>query len=711
MYKLLILFLINLQLIPVLAQGNDEPKDSLFYMFESVTVTATRYNENVMEIPYAVSLIPKKDFEGLKGYGLDEVLNRIPGVLAQTRAGTHDVRLVIRGFGARGAGDRSNSGTSRGIKILLDGIPETEPDGRTAFDHIDLSLAEEIEVVRSNSSAVWGNASGGIVNITTIPNNKKPYYSFLSTFGSFGLRKYAFRNLTAFDNGKLSISFIRTDFDGYRNHSAATRSLFSAGMQSFIGERSLLGVYMVGSSNLFHIPGPLTMEQFLSDQKQANSTYEARDERRYNRTGRIGVTLDHEYNDIHSLSAMIFVNPKYLQRSERGTFRDFTRYHFGGNLVYKSKFKISDETENRLVVGMDEAYQDGAVIFYSLSPTNYRGSTLRDNKREGANTFGAFLQNEVIINEKISVIAGLRYDNITYYSEDFLDPSFGLQKKSYEKLTPKAGISYRYSPSTSFYANIGGGLEVPAGNETDPAPTFGQDSVFLLNPLLEPIQSNTIEGGVKQYVMFNNNSFLNYIMYEATLYYISIKNDIIPYANGRYYFTAGKSSRTGVELSFFSDFTQGLSLQLTYTYLDAQYDDYTIDSVHYGKPGKSASFDGNKAAGIPNSVFFGSVTYEPEQIQFLKLGVSASSVAGYFVDDANTIEVPSYTIFNASISTGKGIPLGGKVTLNAGLSVNNITNESYVASAFINPDKVGGVPVYIEPGLPANYVFNIGLRF
>lgn len=121
------------------SQSQKKENDTLIVNLEQITVTATRYSENLLEIPYSVSVISKSEMNFSKGLGIDEILNKIPGVMAQSRAGNQDVRLVIRGFGARGAGDRSNYGTTRGIKILQDGIPETEPDGRTSLDLIDVS--------------------------------------------------------------------------------------------------------------------------------------------------------------------------------------------------------------------------------------------------------------------------------------------------------------------------------------------------------------------------------------------------------------------------------------------------------------------------------------------------------------------------------------------------------------------------------------------
>jgi len=681
-------------------------RDSIVYKLDQVTVTATRYPESTMEVPYAITIISADELKNLKGYGLDEILSTIPGVFSQSRAGNQDVRIVIRGFGARGAGDRSNSGTTRGIRILLDGIPETEPDGRTAFDHFDLSYAENLEVIRSNASALWGNAAGGIINLSTVPEFNDSFIRLKGYSGSFGFNKSTLQLGSRIGNGSIYGAFSNTNYDGWRIHSASTRFDFNIGLISNLSETTALKVFLTGSSNVFHVPGPISDSLYNVNPDASNSTYEQRDERRFNRLGRVGVKVDHSFNSNNDISAMVFVNPKYLQRSERGTFRDFTRYHLGGNFIYKNNVKFSKSVNNMLVTGIDEAYQDGAILFYSLSPTNFRGSELRTNKREGAENFGAFVQDEIIINNKFSLIAGGRYDNITYNSEDYLAPEFGLQKKTFEKFTPKAGITYRFTPLQSIYFNLGGGVEVPAGNETDPAGTYGLDTVYLLNPLLEPIQSTTFELGTKHIISLKN-SFIKFLTYDLALYYIKIKNDIIPYRGGRFYFTAGKSSRKGAELSTEFQLNSGISLNAAVTYSLNKYDIYMVDSVHYGSPGKFADYSGNKVAGIPDIFYNAGITYSPNFLREIFLNFNITGIGDYFVDDANKITVPSYTIFNASIGLQDEIKIAGNFGIRGFLSVNNLTDKKYIGSAFINPDIVDGHPVYIEPGAPRNYALSI----
>jgi len=690
-------------------QTNVTKPDTLEHELQQVTISATRYPEEILEIPYAVSIISNDELKNIRGYGLDEVLSSVPGVLAQSRAGTQDIRLVIRGFGARGAGDRSNSGTSRGIRVMIDGFPETEPDGRTSFDNIDLNLYNEIEVVRSNASALWGNAAGGIVNLSSIPFFVNPFITAEASAGSYDFRKYFIRSGTALGSGRLYIGFARTESEGWRKHSAGKRSVLNVSLSSDINPQTKLGVYLVGSSNIFHIPGPLSLEQYESDPVQANPTYERRDERRYNRLGRIGVSFDHFINESNQISALVYVNPKYLQRSERGTFRDFTRYHVGGNLLFHNFSDLSESVHNKFTVGADEAYQDGAILFYSLSGTNFRGDQLTSNKREGANNFGAFIQDEVIINSRLSLIAGLRYDKITYYSEDFLDTKIGQQSKVFERLTPKAGLTYRFTEYLSAYANLGGGVEVPAGNETDPAGTYGQDSVYLLNPLLDPINSTTYEVGTKGILFPAENFLLKYFTFDAALYYISVKNDIVPYRGGRFYFTAGKTYRTGIELGTIFNMRYGLSLNGNFTYSINKYDQYQVDSAHYGKPGSFANYKDNKVAGIPDFFYNAGISYNPEFLSPVSLSLSISGMSNYFVDDANSIEVPSYNLFNASLGLKRPVRITDHFSLRGFLGVNNLLDKRYTASAFINPDFVNGVPVYLEPGMPRTFTLSVAL--
>ena len=124
---------------------------------EEIVVQAMRMDRSFQRIPAAVSVVGRDEIQlGHQQLGLDESLTKVPGLFMQNRYNfAQDLRVSIRGFGAR-----SNFGI-RGIKILVDGIPETLPDGQGQVDSIDLGAVEQIEVIRGPSSTLYGNASGG----------------------------------------------------------------------------------------------------------------------------------------------------------------------------------------------------------------------------------------------------------------------------------------------------------------------------------------------------------------------------------------------------------------------------------------------------------------------------------------------------------------------------------------------------------------------
>ena len=665
-----------------------------------MTVTATRAPIRTLDAPLAVTVLNREELRARRGYGLDEVLNLVPGVLAQSRSGNQDVRIVIRGFGARGAGDRSNAGTSRGIRVLLDGIPETEPDGRTSFDNLDLGSAERIDVVRSNASATWGNAAGGVVNVTTLPSFQDHLVSLSQAGGSYGLRRTVARVGTAMAGGNVYASLANSSYDGWRQGASSRRALINTGYSAKFNDRTDLSVLAVYTNNLFGIPGPLTQAELDADPSKANATYLSRRERRYNRTGRLGVTVGHVLDEHQALSAMAYVNPKYLQRSERGTFRDFTRYHTGGNLAYANTTPLGGR-ENRFTVGADQAYQDGAILFYNLTTAGERGTTIRDNKREGASNFGAYVQDEVALG-KVSLSAGARYDQIRYIFRSFITPKLNAQQ-AFTRVTPKLGLLYRLTPTHTFYANLGGGVEAPAGNETDPAGTFGTDTITGINPLLEPIRSTTVEAGTKQ-VMYRGEQGLRSLSYDLAFYQTEVTNEIVPYRGGRFYFTAGKARRRGAELGLSADVQGGLSLQAALTLSDNKYVEYQVDSVHYNtaRAGVFADYSGHKVVGVPGTMATFAATWRPAALKGLGLNLTAQRMGEYFADDANVVTVPAYTVTSATFSYDQPILRRGGFGVRGFLAIQNLSDASYVASAFLNPDYVNNVPVAFEPGLPRN---------
>ena len=688
------------------AQSVSDSTDSAKVRLTPVTVTATRQATSVFSAPLAVTVVGKKDLETKRGYSLDEAVANVPGVFAQSRYGASDVRITIRGFGARGAGDRSNAGTSRGIRVLLDGIPETEPDGRTSFDLVDLAAASRIEVVRSNASALWGNAGGGVIAISTVPEFDRAFASVQQMAGSFGFLRTAVSSGTRLGPASLALTFTNTSQDGYRDHSDSRRALINASLTADLAESTTFGVFIAAANDLFHIPGPLTRAEAVNTSRAANATYAARDERRHNKLGRIGVNVAHALDSISSISGMLYVNPKVLQRSERGTFRDFNRYHLGGNAMYRASWSIGPNVPATTIVGADRAFQSGTVLFYSLAPGGTRGSDLVDNRSEGSSNMGVFAQQSLLFGNRFGIDVGARWDQIRYDYRDFINPRLD-DARNFSRVSPKVGVNYRIGPTHSVYANVGGGVEAPAGNETDPASTFGQDTVTGLNPLLEPIHSTTWEIGTRRLIPLTS-AFASALTYDIALYRTGVTNEIVPYRGGRFYFTAGKVRREGMEASASilggADFEVGGNLTMSRN----RYRQYVVDSVHYGRPGATADYAGNEVAGVPGLFFGLRAGRSLDGLLPVRVEAAMRGVGDYFADDANLVEVPAWHAFSLTISTAREFVIG-RVEVSGFLAVENLTGREYIGSAFVNPDVVAGEPVAFEPGAPRSVIVSVSI--
>lgn len=693
-------------LLPACLAAQDAPvRDSTRSRLDTVVVTATRESRSLTDVPFAVSTVSAERWSGRSGVGMDQALQQIPGVFTQSRAGTHDIRLTIRGFGARGAGDRSNAGTSRGIRVLLDGIPETEPDGRTAFDQIDLATIERIEVMRSNGSAAWGNAAGGIVSLSSMPEFTRDFGEVAQQSGSFGLLRTVARGGTAVGAGKGWLSLTRTTFGGWRDHSDASRTQAVGGLTLPLANGGRLGVQLSAASNLFRIPGPLTPEEYASDAQQANGTYAARDERRFNRVMRIGLTYDAPIGASQDVSAMVFANPKFLQRSERNTFRDFNRYHVGGAGSWGARFTFGGLT-HRLRVGGDVAYQDGAIRFHDLSADNERGPTLVQDKAEAAQNAGIFVQDEVALTRTLTLLVGARYDDLSYFYRDLLVPSLDASRR-FTQLTPRGGLNWRAGNGTNVYVSYGAGVEIPAGNETDPPGTGLPGPVTALNPLLDVIRSTTLETGVRRFVQLDAGA-LEGLFVDAALYRVMVNGEPQPYNGGRFYLTAGKVRRQGLELGLSGFLAGGLTARFAGTFSDNVYERYVVDSTYLGVPGARAVLDGNAVAGLPGTVVNASLQWQPPAVHGLALEVGAQHNSDYFADDRNAVEVPGFVVYRASASVERALADG--LLLRASLAVENLTDARYVGSAFINPDYRAGRPLVYEGGLPRSLVLSLSFR-
>ena len=681
----MVLFLVFL--ITIVSFAQDTVK--IYYLGE-IEVTAYRAGGEVLNLPMAVSSIDRGDLVLKRMVGLSDVLNSVPGVLAQSRAGASDVRLTIRGFGSRGFGDKSNAATIRGIKILVDGFPETEPDGRTSLDFVDLLITERIEVIRTNTSTLFGNASGGIINFETF-RVAKSFFELNGVAGSFGLTHSNVKIGLRSNGVEFLLTGTGLDFAGWRENSSTRKRQVYSTLKFKPSSTTQFKLITGFSSHLFYIPGPLTHEQFTKSPSIANELYLLRKERRYNRVGKMGINFTTSLNLNHNFDLRLYFEPKVLQRSERNTFRDFNRYFFGGGFSYQY-FNDEAKFKPKLVLGYDDSYQDGTILFYNLV-NGERGDSLRTNKREGGRSGGFFIRFEIQPFEKVFLAGSGRYDFQKYISEIY--PAGAKIKTMRDILdlkhfTPSLSILLKVNENNTAYLTLSGGVEAPAFNEVDPPPELKNVS---LNPLLKPMASQTYELGFKGLGLFDV-SLVRSFMYSFSFFRILVKNEIVPYENGKWFFSAGKSERKGFEISTRVDF-KFVNCNFALTYIDAKYLEYENDLGNHS---------GKTVPGIPKLWWNANLNFN---FKPFVLNAEIIHSGRYFADDLNEIMVSSYTILNLSILAQFKI-FGVDLLIRGG--VNNLTDEKYISSVFVNPGRE--IPYsFIEPGLPRNIFGGVSVKY
>lgn len=677
--------------------------DSLFYQTDEVVVTGTRLQKKIIDIPYSVVRISNKQYQYDRKISIGDVLNFVPGVFLQSRYGNHDVRISIRGFGSR-----SNTGI-RGVRILLDGIPESEPDGQTRIEAIDFNSIGSIEIVKGNSSSLYTNAPGGVVNFINDINFPGTFAINFNDFGSFGQRRNGFKAGIREDNQALLTTYTYHHSEGYREHSEDYWHILNLVYDVFPGKNTnfqVLGYFVDG---LIRLPGSLTKEELKEDPLQAAQREVDFDFRRISKKGRVATKYITRFGSElnNEIEVTTYGTIKYFERTAR-TYRIMNRYGLGTSVRYVNKSSIF-ESLNEFSVGGDALYQTGPIEEYRNIGGKKDDVNIGITDETIGNSGFYILNNYEILPNRFSFLFSGRYDNVYFQQKDQLLESRNNLRR-FEAFTPKVALNYKISPSVALYTSYGLSFDSPAGNELDNYPTSSNTSV-LLNPDLEPQKSKNFEIGIKGNLIYPDRDYLINTFFELTFFNSIIDDEIVPFEvfGDVFYRNSAQTLRRGVEFGTNIEALAGLRLALSYTYSDFSYENYlarTIELVEAQIVIDDKDFSGNSVPSVPEHNLLLSLSYEkPIFGNLTGFGkISYQNVSGMYVDDQNRDKTEGYQIFNSSL----GIDLQVKrlnIRLSGGL--NNIFDLNYVGFININSTSLR----FYEAGEPRNFYASLNLGY
>lgn len=657
--------------ISLMAQSSAGPEEELV-----LEVTSPRLVRDLYETPAAVSVVSAPDIrEGQQRLQLDESLDTVPGLFFQNRYNfAQNLRLSTRGFGARAPFG------IRGIRIQVDGIPYTLPDGQSQIDAVDLDSAQRIEVIRGPSSVQYGNASGGVIDITTARGDDMPPGARLrQDVGSDDYYKTtAQANGTRGDtSGIATMSWL--NYNGYREQSEVEKGLFNSRLSHEWGE----GQRLTATLNALHTPkaedpAGLTAEQVAEDRRQATDNAKRLDSGQDVDQQTLGLLYEAPVVGAGNLTVSTFFTRRDFRQQlpfPGPSLIAYDRQFYGISTDYQQGSEFAGRPLT-WVVGADLHRQSDERRRYLVA---FNGDVTAQTQEEtqNATTAAVFAQGDLALTDRFNVSVGTRFDRLRLsVDDDKLDDGDDSGSRTYDEFSGFAGLSYRLAPRQQLYATIGTAFESPTFTEF-----ANPDGSGGFNPDIEPQQALNREVGVR-------GSFGQGLSYDMALFSIRVDDEILPYEidNRTFYENAGRTERNGIELGLGWDISYAWRITSALTLADYRLRDFTDEQ------GNDA--DGNRLPGLPREQWVTEVEWRGGGQRFAAL--EWQYVGDLYAENSNQTNVSDYWLLG--IRAGDSVRIG-RQSLNVYGGVRNLLDEDYFSNIRINANADRPVEErgYFEP--------------
>lgn len=645
-----------------------------------IIVQATRTDRERLSTPASVYYLNQEQQNSLN-VNLSETLKGVPGLQLNNRENyAQDLQISMRGFGAR-----SSFGV-RGVRLYVDGIPATMPDGQGQTSNIDLNSLEHIEVLGGAFSSLYGNSSGGTILTTTREGQGADSIELGHSAGSQhkGQTKLVLQGGSENANEpSYMISSSYFDTDGFRDHSGAHKVLSNAKLTWDLEDGSKINWINNYVKIAADDPGGLTREQWQANPKQVAANvllYNARKEIEQLQTG---ITWNKPINDQHELYGMAYWGQRAVTQyqsiprtaqggvNHAGGVIDFDRHFYGTDLRWTGK-DIFPNTKLISGIAVDAMSEERKGYQNFVGDTlGVKGELRRDEDNRLWN-LDPYLQASYAFLPNGTFDAGLRYSNVHFKSKDkFLSNGDNSGKTDYQKLLPSLALSWQPLPELMAYASYAQGFETPTFTEMSyPANTAENRSLSL-----KAAESESYEVGLKSANAWGD--------FTVAAFRTRTENDIVSAGNegGRATFrNADKTLREGVELSWNKNLWRDLTAQASYSYIDATFDaDIPELRNDEGEVVVSRVASGNYIPGIAKNQAFLSLGWKPEN--GLRAGFDVRYSDKIYVNDLNSDTAPSYTVAGANIGYHWKMQ---DWAVNTFARVDNLLDKDYSGSVIVN---------------------------
>ena len=638
---------------------------------DNVIVKSTKINSNKKEIPLSVSI---KNFRDERNYNsqssFSDFTRNTPGLFTSSSNNfSQDLRISIRGFGARSAFG------IRGIKLIVDGIPETTPDGQSQLDNLPLGLVSSVEILRGPNANLYGNSSGGVISINTLSDSSEKHSRYSGIFGAYQYQSLQRTRVIDWNSSSLIIHYDKRRSNGYRDQSGYKSDILNLKYINDLDNKNKI-VWQINytDSPYAYDAGGLKLNEVENDRRQArknNIDYDTYEKVKHLKTG---VSWNHKRNENSFFDSYFFYQKRDFFTKlpfNFGGIISLYRDYYGFGTKYTKKYY--QENRNRtLVLGLDYLNQSDDRKRYKNN-FGVQGEMTFDQIEQFKST-GLYMLSQTNYDSGLLVRYGIRYD----INNIGIDSSSSI---ILDKLNPSVGLSYKVNSNDNIFFSFGTSFETPTLNELSNNPN-GEG----LNEDLKSSSSLNYEIGWRKSV--------SNLTLEAIAYIISSENEILPYEleqfpGKNFYQNVGSTSRYGLELNSQLSFKGG-RINLSYTLSKNKFEDFIIDSNN---------LTDNLIPGIPSQMLDLDIIFKLSRGR--SLIISNRLIGERYADNANETLISSYNLLNIKYS--KEIFSNSEIFL----GVNNAFNQEYFDNIRINAFGKR----YYEPAPKRNFYFGINFSF
>ena len=638
---------------------------------DNVIVKSTKINANTKQIPLSVSI---KNFRDEKNYNsqssFSDFTRNTPGLFTSSSNNfSQDLRISIRGFGARSAFG------IRGIKLIVDGIPETTPDGQSQLDNLPLGLVSSVEILRGPNANLYGNSSGGVISINTLSKSSEKYYGYSGIFGAYQYQSLQRTRILDWNSSSLIIHYDKRRSNGYRDQSGYKSNILNLKYINDLDNKNKI-VWQINytDSPYAYDAGGLKLSEVENDRRQArknNIDYDTYEKVKHLKTG---VSWNHKRNENSFFDSYFFYQKRDFFTKlpfNFGGIISLDRDYYGLGTKYTKRYAL-DNRNRTLVLGLDYLNQSDDRKRYK-NDLGVKGEITFDQIERFKST-GLYMLSQTSYDTGFLLRYGIRYDvNIIR-----TDSSSSIML---DRLNPSLGLSYKVNSNDNIFFSFGTSFETPTLNE------------LSNNPNAEGLNENLKSSSSLNYEIGWRKAVSNLTL-EAIAYVISSENEILPYEleqfpGKNFYQNVGSTSRYGLELNSQLSFKGG-RINLSYTLSKNKFEDFIIDNNNLAD---------NLIPGIPSQMLDLDLIFKLSRGR--SLIISNRLIGERYADNANETLISSYNLLNIKYS--KEIFKKSEIFL----GVNNAFNQEYFDNIRINAFGKR----YYEPAPKRNFYFGINFSF